>query len=54
MERVKMALFGFVLPAVERAPELPKADYKRVFITDSTDDRTNLIWVRLVKTHKMR
>jgi hypothetical protein len=52
-ERAKMALLGFVLAAVERASELPKTDFKPVFITDSTNDRTGLTWVRLVKTHKL-
>jgi hypothetical protein len=44
-----MALLGFVLLAVERASELPKTDFKPIFTTDFADDRTGLIWVRLVK-----
>jgi hypothetical protein len=31
----KMGSFGFVLPAVERASELPKPNFNPVFITDS-------------------
>jgi hypothetical protein len=49
-----MGSFGFVLPAVERASELPKTDFKPVFITNSTDDRTGLTWVRLAKIYQSR
>ena len=49
-----MGSFGFVLPAVERASELSKPNFNPVFITDSTDDRTGLAWVRLVKTYQSR
>jgi hypothetical protein len=50
----KMGSFGFVLPAVERASELPKLNFNPVFITNSTDDWTGLTWVRLVKTYQSR
>jgi hypothetical protein len=50
----KMGSFGFALPAVERASELPKSDFKPIFIIDSADDPTGLAWVRLVKTYQSR
>lgn len=49
-----MALFGFVLPAVERVSELLKTNFNPVFITDFADNRTVLTWVRLVKTYQLR